>query len=306
MPVTQALLVANVLFYLLMMGSGLPLLEWFALWPLGPLFEPWQLVSYSFLHGGVAHIVFNMFALYTFGAGIERLFGSRFYALYYFACVVSAAICHLVFTSVAGGPPVPTVGASGGVYGLLLAYGLYFPHQPRDAADPADPDERAHAGVRVRRAGAVLRRHRHRRRHRALRAPRRHARRLADDRIPKKSGRKTMKVVALEEHYWDAEVASHFKEQGPETRNPKMLERLTDLGALRLKEMDDAGIDLQVLSHGAPATQRIEGELAVSVSRNANDRLHKVVQGESEAIPGVRRPADPTSRKRRPTSSSVP
>ena len=128
MPVTQALLVANVLFYLLMMGSGLPLLEWFALWPLGPLFEPWQLVSYSFLHGGVAHIVFNMFALYTFGAGIERLFGSRFYALYYFACVVTAAICHLIFTSVAGGPPVPTVGASGGVYGLLLAYGLYFPH----------------------------------------------------------------------------------------------------------------------------------------------------------------------------------
>ena len=91
-----------------------------------------------------------------------------------------------------------------------------------------------------------------------------------------------MKVVALEEHYWDAEVASHFKERGPEMRNPQMLERLHDLGALRLKEMDEAGIDLQVLSHGAPATQRIDGELAVSVSRNANDRLHKVVQGNPE------------------------
>ena len=87
-----------------------------------------------------------------------------------------------------------------------------------------------------------------------------------------------MKVIALEEHYWDAEVASHFKERGPEMRNPKMLERLHDLGALRLKEMDEAGIDLQVLSHGAPATQRIDGELAISVSRNANDRLHKAVK----------------------------
>jgi membrane associated rhomboid family serine protease len=132
MPVTQALLVANVLAYLLMTGSGLPIIGWFALWPpsgLDSLFEPWQIVTYSFLHGSVPHIVFNMIALYTFGASIERLFGSRFYALYYFACVVSAAICHLVVTSWIGGTPYPTVGASGGIYGLLLAYGLYFPNQ---------------------------------------------------------------------------------------------------------------------------------------------------------------------------------
>jgi len=70
-----------------------------------------------------------MFALYTFGAAIERLFGSQFDALYYFACVVSAAICHLIVTGLMGSPPIPTVGASGGIYGLLLAYGLYFPHQ---------------------------------------------------------------------------------------------------------------------------------------------------------------------------------
>ena len=130
MPVTQALLIANVLAYLLLEGSGLPLVQWFALWPPSSgLFEPWQMVTYSFLHGGVAHIVFNMFALYTFGAAIERLFGTRFYLLYYFACVVSAAICHLIITALMGGPPIPTVGASGGIYGLLLAYGLYFPHQ---------------------------------------------------------------------------------------------------------------------------------------------------------------------------------
>src|SRR5262245_39267679 len=130
MPVTQSLLIANVLAYLLMMGSGLPLVEMFALWPVGTqLFEPWQVVSYSFLHGSVAHIVFNMFALYTFGMAIERLFGSQYYALYYFACVVSAAICHLIVTGLMGGTPYPTVGASGGIYGLLLAYGLYFPNQ---------------------------------------------------------------------------------------------------------------------------------------------------------------------------------
>ena len=87
-----------------------------------------------------------------------------------------------------------------------------------------------------------------------------------------------MKVVALEEHYWDPEVASHFKERGPEMRNPQMLERLHDLGALRLKEMDEAGIDLQVLSHGAPATQRIDGDLAVQVARGANDRLFDVTK----------------------------
>ena len=91
-----------------------------------------------------------------------------------------------------------------------------------------------------------------------------------------------MKVVALEEHYWDAEVASHFKERGPEMRNPQMLERLHDLGALRLKEMDAAGIDLQVLSHGAPATQRIEGDLAVQVARGANDRLFKATQSHPD------------------------
>jgi 2,3-dihydroxybenzoate decarboxylase len=84
-------------------------------------------------------------------------------------------------------------------------------------------------------------------------------------------------VVALEEHYWDTEVQTHFKERGPEMRNPEMLQRLNDLGELRLKEMDEGGIDLQVLSHGAPALQRLDAETAVALGRRANDRLHQAI-----------------------------
>ena len=130
-PVTQALIIANVAVYLLQ-GSGMASFDEFALWPPGGFesrFEPWQIVTYAFLHGGFAHIFFNMFGLYMFGGEVERLFGSRFYALYYFGCVVSAALCHLVVTGWMGGPPIPTVGASGGIYGVLLAFGVYFPHR---------------------------------------------------------------------------------------------------------------------------------------------------------------------------------
>jgi len=135
MPVTQALLVANVIAFLLQSGSGLPLMKWFALWPpasgprAGPDFEFWQLLTYSFLHGSLLHIAFNMLALYTFGRDVERLFGSVWYLQYYLVCVVTAALSHLAVTGWMGAPPFPTVGASGGVYGLLLAYGVYFPRR---------------------------------------------------------------------------------------------------------------------------------------------------------------------------------
>ena len=93
------------------------------------LFAPWQIVTYGFLHGGIAHIFFNMLGLYMFGSDIERLFGSRYFLVYYFACLVSAALCQLVVISLAGGPPIPTVGASGALFGLLLAFGIYFPRR---------------------------------------------------------------------------------------------------------------------------------------------------------------------------------
>lgn len=130
-PATQWLLIANVAVFFLSSSGAIPV-EAFALWPPGGIdsaFAPWQLVTYSFLHASLGHIFFNMLALYMFGGEIERLFGTRYYAWYYFACVVSAAITHLVMTAWMGGPPVPMVGASGGIYGLLLAFGIYFPHR---------------------------------------------------------------------------------------------------------------------------------------------------------------------------------
>jgi len=127
---TRALLIANVAVFLLQSTGGGFLEEWFALWPLGHGFQVWQLVSYGFLHGGIAHIFFNMFALYMFGGDIERLFGSRYFLTYYFVCVVSAAIFQLLVTGWIGGAPAgPTIGASGAVYGLLLAFGMYFPRR---------------------------------------------------------------------------------------------------------------------------------------------------------------------------------
>jgi membrane associated rhomboid family serine protease len=133
-PITRALILANIAAYLLQ-ANGLPLVESFALWPpasgdmASPGFAPWQLVTYSFLHGGLSHILFNMFGLYMFGGEVERLFGSRYFLAYYFASVVVAGLTHLAVTAFIGGPAIPVVGASGGIYGLLLAFGVYFPQR---------------------------------------------------------------------------------------------------------------------------------------------------------------------------------
>lgn len=134
-PVTWALLVTNLLVFLLQQFAGPLLLALFALWPLhtdpayGVSFMPWQLLTYGFLHGSLGHIFFNMFALFMFGSDIERLFGSRRYLVYYLACVVGAAMMHLLVAQSAGLPPAPVVGASGGVFGLLLAFGMAYPRR---------------------------------------------------------------------------------------------------------------------------------------------------------------------------------
>lgn len=128
-PVTQTLLIANIAVYLLQSLLGEVMFDWLALWPLDSGFMPWQLVTYSFLHDptSITHILFNMFALYMFGSDIERVIGQRRMWAYYLVCVVTAAVAQLVVSTLLQSPPAPTVGASGGVFGLLLAFGMFFP-----------------------------------------------------------------------------------------------------------------------------------------------------------------------------------
>lgn len=129
-PVTRALLIANVALFLLQGLIGDPLIIHFALWPLGSGgFEPWQLVSYGFLHGDMQHLILNMLPLWMFGGTIERLFGARPFATYYFCCVIGAAISQLIVIAFFTGGLYPTLGASGGVFGILLAFGMMYPHQ---------------------------------------------------------------------------------------------------------------------------------------------------------------------------------
>jgi len=103
----------------------------FALWPLGssfPSFMPWQLITYGFLHGDIMHIAFNMFMLWMFGRELELILGTRRFLTYYLTCVVGAGIIQLLVAAWQGGI-YPTVGASGGVFGLLLLFGMMFPNR---------------------------------------------------------------------------------------------------------------------------------------------------------------------------------
>ncbi len=127
-PATRALLLTNVGVFLSQLLLGPRLLEWFALWPPGTLFEPWQLLTYSFLHAGFMHIFFNMFALFMFGTPLERYWGSRRFIVFYLVCVLAAGLTQQTIATFANSQS-PTLGASGGIFGLLLAFAVYFPRQ---------------------------------------------------------------------------------------------------------------------------------------------------------------------------------
>ncbi|HXI47542.1 MAG TPA: rhomboid family intramembrane serine protease, partial [Steroidobacteraceae bacterium] len=125
---------ANVLVFLLQFVSNGWIEDVLALWPLQPIegqvhFQPWQIVTYAFLHetSSPFHIFFNMFALFMFGSEIERYVGPRRLLICYFASVVTAALTQLLLPALFGAPPGITIGASGGVFGLLLAYAIMFP-----------------------------------------------------------------------------------------------------------------------------------------------------------------------------------
>jgi rhomboid family protein len=122
---------ANVLVFLV---SNSRLETSFALWPLQPIgghvyFEPWQLVTYAFLHSHehLSHLLFNMLGLWMFGSEVERYVGPGRLLACYFASVVTAALSQLYIPALLGAAPQPTIGASGGVFGLLLAYAYLFP-----------------------------------------------------------------------------------------------------------------------------------------------------------------------------------
>lgn len=140
-PVIKLLLISNIIFFVLEIFASNPLISSLALWPFSPelqslnpninSFKLWQLVSYSFLHGSVMHLLLNMYALWLFGVQLENMWGSRTFAIYYFVCVVGAGLVQLVVSTinVQQGSYYPTIGASGGVFGVLLAFGLFFPNQ---------------------------------------------------------------------------------------------------------------------------------------------------------------------------------
>jgi membrane associated rhomboid family serine protease len=127
-PATQAVLAANIAVFVLEAMGLIRIASLWALWPPGPLFRPWQLLTYGFLHASPAHLFYNMFAVYMFGGQMERVWGARRYIVYYLVCVVSAGVTQVIVTGLAGGQ-YPTVGASGGVFGFLLAFAVYFPRQ---------------------------------------------------------------------------------------------------------------------------------------------------------------------------------
>ncbi|HEX7339238.1 MAG TPA: rhomboid family intramembrane serine protease [Rhodanobacteraceae bacterium] len=134
-PATRWLLIANVAIYLLQQFFGPFILIHFALWPWGASpytnvgFGVWQLVTYAFMHGSITHIAFNMFALWMFGGPIERLFGQREFLVYYFVCAITAGICHELVVQFFTHGYYPTLGASGGIFGLLLAFGMMYPKE---------------------------------------------------------------------------------------------------------------------------------------------------------------------------------
>jgi len=127
-PITQALLLINVAAFCLDYFLG----SWFtralALWPIGQGFAPWQLVSYAFLHGSVFHLFFNMMGLWMFGSEIERVWGPKRYLQFYMVILLTAAVAQLLVALLTGAV-YPTVGASGALFGLLLAFGMLFPNR---------------------------------------------------------------------------------------------------------------------------------------------------------------------------------
>ena len=140
-PVIKNLLIINGVIFVItllmeqLVFNGMPGIyiidKWFALNPLaeGYNFQVWQLITYQFLHANFSHILFNMFGLWMFGMEVEHIWGSRKFLYFYLLCGVVAGLFNLFLTPLLGSPPAFTVGASGAIYGVLVAFGLFFPNR---------------------------------------------------------------------------------------------------------------------------------------------------------------------------------
>ena len=147
-PATKSIIIINVLVFIMTLVDRDFMIRNFALfYPASPLFKPWQVVSHMFMHGGFWHIFYNMYTLFIFGSVLERVWGTKKYLLFYFVTGLGAAALHTgvqwievqhYMSQIAAGDPaaaqnigdlmrIPTVGASGAIYGLLLGYGMLYP-----------------------------------------------------------------------------------------------------------------------------------------------------------------------------------
>ena len=137
---TKLLIGINVAVFALEAVSGAGLLARFALWPVGHFavaqfdnpvgFKVWQLITCGFLHANFLHLAINMYALWMFGSDVERAVGSRHYLILYFASLLSSSMTQLLVVSTMTSEGVyPTVGASGAIFGILLAFGMLFPRR---------------------------------------------------------------------------------------------------------------------------------------------------------------------------------
>ncbi len=144
-PVIKFLMIINGIVYLLQVffgqfyfvnEFGRPvtlesyMVKYFALIPIGEGFRPWQLLTFQFMHGSFSHILFNMLYMWMFGTELENLWGSRKFLIYYLTCGIGAGLTQLFLAPLFESGVAPTVGASGGIYGLLMAFAIYFPRRP--------------------------------------------------------------------------------------------------------------------------------------------------------------------------------
>ena len=137
-PIVKHFIIINVIMFALTLLAENFMLEKFALFYFNsPFFKPYQLISYIFMHGGFMHILFNMYSLYIFGSVLESVWGGKKFFIYYMVTGIGAALFHLFITylRIESGvldpylaSIIPMVGASGAIYGLLLAYGVLFPN----------------------------------------------------------------------------------------------------------------------------------------------------------------------------------